>query len=143
MSLEDNKALVRAYVDQIVNAGNLERLGDFVTPDYRRYLSPGIEPLSPDTQRQRLAGLRAAFPDLRLLLEDVIAEEDRVAFRGTLSATHQGPFQGIPATGRRVTIFASDIVRIRDGKLSEHWGGPDLFSLVQQLGAVISPAAKT
>jgi predicted ester cyclase len=82
--------------------------------------------------------MRAAFPDLHLSVEDVITEGDRVAFRGVVRGTHQGAFLGIPPTGKQATIFAFDVVRIEHGKLIEHWGGPDLFTLLLQLGAVVS-----
>ena len=144
MSLEENKALVRRYVAEVINGGNLDGLDEFLGPQYKRYLAPSAPPLAPETQRQRLAGLRAAFPYIHLATEDMIAEGDRVAFRGTLTGTHQGEFLGIAATLKQIRVFASDVVRVEGGKFAEHWGGPDLFVLLQQLGAVISapPAEK-
>jgi predicted ester cyclase len=82
--------------------------------------------------------LRAAFPDLQLTVEDIIAEGDRVAVNLTARGTHRGTFQGIAPTGKTVTVSAFEVVRIENGKLVEHWGGPDTLNLLQQLGAVIS-----
>jgi predicted ester cyclase len=82
--------------------------------------------------------LRAAFPDLQLTVENIIAEGDFVAISLTARGTHQGTFQGIPPTGKSVTVSAFEVVRIENGKLAEHWGGPDTLNLLQQIGAVIS-----
>ena len=138
MSTEENRSLVRRYVDEVWNAGNLELLDEMFSPDYKRYLTPTMPPLTHQVQKQRLAGLRAAFPDIHLTIEDLIAEGDRVALRVTLRGTHQGTFQGVSPTGKQVTVFAIDLVRIENGKFYEHWGGPDLLTALLQLGAVIS-----
>ncbi len=140
MSTEENKSLVRRYVDQVLNGGRFELLDELLSPNYKRYLSPTVAPLTPELQKQRLAGLRAAFPDLHLTIDDLIAEGDRIVLRVTLRGTHRGAFQGIAPTARPVTVFALDVVRIEDGKFIEHWGGPDLLNLLQQLGAVVSAA---
>ena len=142
MSTEDNKLLVRRYVEQILNRGNMAVADELLAPNYKRYISPSAVPLTVDVQRQRLAGIRAAFPDWHLTLEDIIAEEDRVAFRATIRGTHKGAFQNVAPTGKEVTVSALDIVRIENGKFIEHWGGPDLFNLLQQLGTVVTPSAE-
>ena len=138
MSAEDNKSLVRRYLEEVWQKGNPDAVDDFLAPNYRRYLSPTTPPLDLAGQRQRLAGFRAAFPDIELTIEDMLAEGDRVVFRSTMRATHQGVFQGIAPTGRDVTVSLIDVIRVENGKLVEHWGGPDLFDLLKQLGAVIS-----
>jgi steroid delta-isomerase-like uncharacterized protein len=135
MSSEENKSLVHRYIE-VLNSGKFEMLDDMLAPHYKRYLSPIVAPLTPEAQKQRLAGLRAAFPDVDLTIEDLIAEGDRAAFRMTLRGTHQGAFQGIPPTGKPVTVSAFDVVRIENGKFIEHWGGPDLLNLLQQLGVL-------
>jgi len=132
-----NKALVRRYY-VAVNRGDPNALDELFSPNYKRYLSATAAPLTADGQKQRLAGLRAAFPDLQLTVEDIIAEGDRVAVNLTARGTHRGTFQGIAPTGKTVTVSAFEVVRIENGKLVEHWGGPDTLNLLQQLGAVIS-----
>jgi predicted ester cyclase len=138
MSTEEDKSLIRSYVEEVLNGGKFEVLDDLLSPNYKRYLSPTTAPLPPEAQKQRLAGLRAAFPDIHLTIEDLVVEDDRVAFRMTLRGTHQGPFQGITPTGRQVTVSAIDVVHIENGRFSEHWGGPDMLALLQQVGAVVS-----
>ena len=68
----------------------------------------------------------------------MFAADDRVAFRATIRGTHEGMFQGIAPMGRRVTFSVIDIVRIEQGRIIEHWGGPDMWDLLQQLGAVMT-----
>ncbi len=138
MSAEANKSLVRRYIQEVWQKRNIAAVDAFLAPNYRRHLSPTAAPLTRDGQRQRLAGFRAAFPDIQLAIEDVFAEGDRVAFRSTMRGTHHGIFQGIAPTGKHVTVALLDVVRIEDGKIVEHWGGPDLWDLLQQLGAVVS-----
>ena len=121
MSIAENRSLVRRYVEEVLNAGKLELLYDLVSPDYKRYLTPTAAPLASETQRQRLAGFHAAFPDIHLSIEDLIADDDLVAIRMTLQGTHQGSFQGIAPTNKQVKVFAVEVVRIQNGRFSEHW----------------------
>ncbi len=138
MSTEENLSLARQYIEQFLNRGNMAIADNILSPDYRRYLSPSSTPLNVDQQKQRIAGLRAAFPDLHVTIEDVLVEGDRVAVRVVLHGTQRGAFLGIPPTGKPVTVFALDVIRIENGRFVEHWGGPDLYSMVSQLGAVVS-----
>jgi steroid delta-isomerase-like uncharacterized protein len=138
MSLEQNKSRVLRYVEQVLNEGKFEAFKDRLSPNYRRQITAAAAALTADEQKKRLAGIRAAFPDIHLTVEDVIAEGDRVAFRMTLQGTHQGMFQGIPATNKQVMVTALDVIRIENGRISEHWGGPDMVAILQQIGAVVS-----
>lgn len=131
--------LVRRYVERIWGKGDLEALPDFLAASYRRYLSPRDEPLDVDGQRRRLAGIRAAFPDAGLQIQAIVAEGDLVTFRSLMSGTHLGTFLGLPATGRRFEVSIIDVLRVSDGLVVEHWGGPDLLDLVRQLGATVVP----
>jgi steroid delta-isomerase-like uncharacterized protein len=80
------------------------------------------------------ARLRAAFPDLRVEINDLIAEGDKVVARNTVTGTHRGEFMGIPPTGRRVAYDEIFVVRFADGRIAETWGVVDLASLMRQLG---------
>jgi predicted ester cyclase len=134
MTVEANAALVRRFVDQLRNGWTATLMEEFYAADYQRHLNPNAAPLTPDGQRQRGARFREAFPDAYATLEDVVAERDRVAFRMTIRGTHQGQFQGIAPTGRKVDVSFLGVVRIRDKKFVEEWGGLDLFDLLEQLG---------
>ncbi len=138
MSTEENKALLRRYIKEVWDKQNPAAVDEFLAPDYKRHRSPTIEPLTRDDQKQLLTKFRAAFPDIQLTVEEIIAEDDRVAFRSTIRATHQNEFLGIAPTGKKVTVGLVDVIHIENGKFVEQWGGPDLLDLVQQLGAEIS-----
>lgn len=139
-TIEDaNIALVTNYVEKVINAHSPDALDAMVSSDYKRYPS-ATATLDLEVAKQRLAGLFAAFPDAHVEIEDMIADGDLVAYRSTTTGTHQGTFLGIPPTGKQGTTAEFIIMRIEDGKIVEHWGGPDTFSLLQQIGAVISPA---
>ncbi len=140
MPAEESKAVVRRYIDEVWHKRNLAAVDAFLAPHYRRYVSPTAAPLTLEGQKQRLAAFRSAFPDIELTVEDMLAEGDRVAFRSTIRGTHAGVFLGIPASGKRVTVALIDVVRVEHARIVEHWGGPDIFDLLQQLGAGISPA---
>ena len=140
MSADADEALLRRYryIEDVWHRANVAALDDYLAADYRRHVSPTAPPLSLDGQKQRLAGFRAAFPDIQLTLEDVLVEDDRVVFRSTMRGTHKGEFQGIPPTGARVTVALLDTIRIQDGRIVEQWGGPDVLDLLRQLGATVA-----
>src|SRR5262245_31343077 len=116
MTAEANKALVRRLLETVRNGWSAEVIQEFYAPGYRRYLNPTTPPLTAEGHRARADRLGAAFPDAIVTLEDIFAEGDRVAFRLTIRGTHQGVFQRIPPTGRRVTVSFTAIVRIENGK---------------------------
>jgi steroid delta-isomerase-like uncharacterized protein len=132
-----NKSLIGRYYEA-VNSGVPSALDEFFSPNYKRYVSATAAPLDAAGQKARLAGLRAVFPDLKITVDNIIAEGDFVAVSLTVRATHQGTFLGIPPTGKSVTVSGFEVIRIENGKMAEHWGGTDTFNLLQQIGAVIS-----
>ena len=83
-----------------------------------------------------LSGFLNAFPDSQFTIDDMIAEGDRVATKKTFTGTHTADFGEIPATGKSVTLQFVDIMRVRDGKIIEHWLSMDQLSFLQQLGVV-------
>jgi steroid delta-isomerase-like uncharacterized protein len=136
MLTEELKARARRISDELLTQGDLAVADEVLAPDCRHHapapLAPGTEGLKRWTR-----ALRRAFPDLRAIVEDEIAEGDTVVQRLTLSGTHRGTFLGIPATGRRVAWQLVAIQRLgRDGKFAERWSSPDLFGLLRQLGAL-------
>jgi predicted ester cyclase len=128
MSAEENKALVRRYIEVVWNQRNTAALDDLLAPTYERYVSATTAPLTSEGQRQRITGFHTAFPDLHFTIEDLFAEGDRVTFRATLRGTHKGPFPYL------------HVVRVEEGEFAEQWGGPDSLDLLQQLGATFSYA---
>ena len=138
MSLEENKALVRRWVE-LWNAGDAAAIAELVTPDYVRHDSNGPEVGGPAAERQLVEMYRTAFPDLHFTIEHLVAEGDLVVARLTVRGTHRGELLGVPPTGRPITLAAMDLYRIRDGKIAEQWVMLDALGLLQQLGAIPAP----
>jgi predicted ester cyclase len=142
MSALENKTVLRRYFQEVWEKQNPAAATQFLASNYRRYTSPDAAPLALDGQLQRLYGFRTVFPDIQIVVEEVIAEGDYMAFRSTMRGTHQGELLGIAPTGKQVTVGLIDVIRVENGKFVEQWGGPDLFDLLRQLGAVFSVAAE-
>lgn len=139
MSIEKNKAIYHRFMEEVVSKGDM-RVADELLADkvIEHENLPADLPGNGEGIRQLFILLRLAFPDLTATIEDLIAEDDKVAARVTLRGTHEGDFPGIPATGRKIAYDALDISRIVNGKIVEHWGIPDYMSLFQQLGVLSS-----
>jgi predicted ester cyclase len=137
MSIEQNKALVRRIIDEL-NMGNLNIM-DEVSASNVVFHFPGSPPLDRAGFKGLMGMFLSAFPDLETTIEDLIAEGDMVVRRGFFRGTQRGEFQGIPPTGKQVTVPMIAIERIVDGKLVEHRASPDIMGLMQQLGAIPAP----
>jgi steroid delta-isomerase-like uncharacterized protein len=136
MPAEDDKAAVRRFYQEVINGRNLDALDKLLTPD-------GVDHTfgsqNPEQAKQFFGMVHQAFPDLHAEVHDVIAEGELVAARVTYTGTHQGEFVGIPATGKQTTTSGVHFFRMQDGRQAEHWGGPDMFSLLMQLGVMPGP----
>ncbi len=131
---EDPKDLVRRFVEDVQNDGNTDRTFDYVAEDAVNHSTP--PGLPPDGRGAKLIfeAIRAGFPDHDAVIHEMIAEGDLVATRKSFTGTHTGEFFGIPPTGKRATFDVIDFVRVRDGKIVEHWNIVDQLGLLQQLG---------
>ena len=136
MSVEENKAIVRRYLDEAWNKKNVNILDELMAPNYARYLPGQDKPLDREGQKKRIAGFHTAMPDLAFHVEDLFAEGDRVVFRLIIRGTHQGAFLGVAPTGKELTVTAIDIARLENGKIVDHWGQMDMLGLMRQLGLV-------
>jgi steroid delta-isomerase-like uncharacterized protein len=143
MSPEDNKALVRKYLEEVVSDGKVDLADEFVAADLV-FTSPYTpEPTRSSEDFKRMIGMiHTVFPDMRLTEEAMLCEGDLVASRWTVRGTHRGEFMGAPPSGKRVTITGMSMYRISDGKISEGWVSDDTLSLgvLQQLGVVPTQA---
>lgn len=131
---EANIATVTRAIDEGWNKGNLDALDALIAPDFVEHQA-GIGP-GRDGVKGSIQILHTAFPDLHLALQDVIAEGDMVWVRFRATGTHEGPFMGVPGTGRQIDLTVVDILRVVDGQLVEHWGVADQFSVAQQIGRI-------
>ena len=138
MSLEENKALIRRFYEEVWNKGNIAVVDDIFAPDYVRHdLRPGIAPSGPEGQKAIARLFRAAFPDTRMTLDLLIAEGDLVMGRWTTRATHTGEWGGVPPTGKQAVFTGVNIFRIAGGKVVELWNYRDDLGLMEQLGAPV------
>ena len=134
---EANKALTLRYWEEVANKGNLNLIEEICAPDYVCHeVDQDIR--GPEGVRQFISMLRAAFPDLHVTVEDVIAEGDKIVQRWTGHGTNQGELMGIPPTGNRVSVAGITISRFKDGKVSEEWEVYDMMGMMQQLGVIPS-----
>lgn len=139
MSATENKTLARRFYEEL-SKGNLAIVDEVAAANMIDHNppAPGLAP-GREGAKQVFNMFRAAFPDLHFTVEDQVAEGDKVVSRLTVRGTHRGQFQGIPPTGKTVTVGLIDIFRIAGGKGVERWGQMDSMGLMQQLGAVPQP----
>lgn len=130
-----HEAIIRRLVDEVINGGNTDLLTELVAANHLHH-DPAGDLYGPEGVALVVAETRAAFPDLRLTIEDLLSHEDRAAWRFTLVGTHAGPFMGIPATGRPVRAAGVRIDRLAGGRLVESWVVLDALGLLRQLGAI-------
>jgi len=144
MSAEQNKALILRLYAEVFSRWNLGVVDEIIAPEFVGHemllVLPGTPP-GPVGFKQFYGWLRSAFPDLRYVVDDVIAEGDRVVVRWTWRCTHKGEFMGVAPTGKQATVTGMAIYRVAGGKCVERWVELSLVGLLQQLGAVPTPGA--
>jgi steroid delta-isomerase-like uncharacterized protein len=138
MSLEQNKALVRRFVEEVQCQHNLAALDELFSPDFVD-CSGMTDPPTLESSRRFFSMMFSAFPDMHFTIRQQIAEGDKVLTHKTFHGTHHGPFMGIPATGKAVTMDVMDIYTVTGGKITEHWTVGDMLGMMQQLGVVPGP----
>ena len=132
-SAQANVALVRESIVAF-NAGDMAKLLAVAAPDILIHYAEMPEPLQGhETWQQGYELVKRAFPDLEIHVDDLVAAGDKVALRLTLSGTHQGEFQGIPATGRTIGYVSHEFYRVADGVFAEEWICSDMATLFRQL----------
>ena len=135
MSEEENKATLMRFAEESVNKGNPDIVGQFFADNFVNHFAPPDSPQGSAGMQQTLRTIVAAFPDLHVTVEDMIAEGDKVMFRATLRGTHKGEFAGIAPTGKQITFTTIGYDRYVNGKSVERWERTDVMGLLQQLGA--------
>jgi len=136
MTTEQNKSLIRRWIEEGWNQGNLAVVDEIYAPNVVQH-----DPNSPMPVNSRkalkayAANYRAAFPDLTFSVDDLIAEGDKVLWRFTSQGTHQGALGPIPPTGKQGTVTGMVLFRLASGQVAEVWANIDVLGLLQQLGA--------
>ena len=138
----ENKALSRRILEDAFNAGNLSAMDEILAETFVNYDAALPEPgIGIEAAKASVAGYREAFPDLKITIEEQIADGDRVVTRWIGRGTHQGDLMGIPATGKQATVTGITIDTIAGGRITESRTNWDTLGLLQQIGVV--PALAT
>jgi steroid delta-isomerase-like uncharacterized protein len=140
MSIEENKSIVRRFFEIGPSKGDLDAANELLAPGFVLHVplpcSPGVRGID-----EVISACRTAFQDLHVTVEDMVADEDRVAARFTARGIHMGAFMGLPPTGKPITMTGMEIFRLEKGKIAELWGEANLLGLMQQLG-ILPPTGK-
>ncbi|MFQ5907648.1 MAG: ester cyclase [Thermoplasmata archaeon] len=140
MSAEElNKTLVREFLEEAWNKGNLMFVDEHFADDFVPHFLPPNLPANREGFKQHISMWQTAFPDFRGRAEDVIAEGDRVVLRWDFQGTNKGEFMGIPATGKEGRVTGISAFRLADGKVCEAWAESDSLGLLVQLGLAKPP----
>jgi predicted ester cyclase len=131
--MADAEADVRRFFEEVWNQGNVAAAGDFLDAEFTSHNAFDVAIIGPDQYGRAVLDYRAAFPDLKVTLEDVFASGDRVAVRGVDRGTHQGVFMGRAATGRPVTATWIEIFRLKSGRAVEGWVEADTRRMLDQM----------
>ncbi len=134
MSTEQNITTMRRVIEEGFNKGNLDALDDCFAAGYQENQFDLAEHPGLDGFKGAIRSLRSTFPNFSLTIEELIAQEDKVWMRMTGRGQNAGELMGRPPTGKSFEIIVIDVCRFKDGKIVEHWGVPDRFHMLLQLG---------
>ncbi len=130
-----NRAIVVRFLNEI-NAGNLGIIDTLLAPDFVDYDVPAGMDAGIEGARAFFAMIRKAFPDVAFTPTLVTGDGDLVVVRSVITGTNIGPLMGMPPSGASISVPGIDILRVRDGRIVEHWGVADELSLLRQLGVI-------
>jgi steroid delta-isomerase-like uncharacterized protein len=136
---ESNQAVVRRFVDEVINKGDYAAIRELIHTNYV-YRSPDQELRGPEALENLLTTYRSGLPDLKTSIDDLIVSGDKVVISITLKGTHTGDLMGIPATVEELTVQGMVLSRLEDGKIVEEWEILDMLGMFQQLGVVSLPS---
>jgi steroid delta-isomerase-like uncharacterized protein len=139
--MSESEAVVRRFLDEVITEGNTAALDELMSEDLVWHGGSFGEIRGLDEFKQFIGQFIAAFPDLRVAVDDIISEADRVVTRLTVRGTHQGDLMGIAASGKQATWTDVNIYRVANGKIAEEWFCGDYLGMLQQIGAVPALAA--
>ena len=136
----DTESTVRRLIEEGFNGGHLAIADELTAPDFVEHQefgpdhAPGAEGV-----RAVIASLKRAFSDFHLAIDDLVVDGETAWLRMTGTGTNDGSFMGHPPTGRRMRADVIDIIRVKDGRMVEHWGVPDRLGVLFQLGLARPP----
>jgi steroid delta-isomerase-like uncharacterized protein len=143
ISLEENKAIVRRYFEEAVNGKNWDLVDELLAPDFNGFQETPGNKVSRDDVKQMLADIRNTSPDQVQIVDDLIAEGDKVVARWHIQGSLTGEYMGVQGQGQKFNISGMEIFRFKDGKIVEHWFSADVYGMMQQVGAIPTPPQST
>jgi steroid delta-isomerase-like uncharacterized protein len=133
---ESNKAVVRRLFDEAMNKGNVKVVEELIAPNFMAREQEEMRMLGVEGFKELLGVYRTAFPDMKLTIDEIVAEGDKVITWATFTGTHKGPLENLPATGKKVQVKDVDFFRIQSGKIVEGRTNFDQWGLMKQLGVI-------
>lgn len=137
MSTDNNKALVRRWIEAGWNAGNPALIDALYSPNVVQHDPNSPVPVtSSEALKQYVGGFLTAFPDLHFAIDDLLAEDDKVLWRFTAQGTHTGPLMTIPPSGERITVTGMALFRVANDTIAEVWVNVDTLGMLQSIGVI-------
>lgn len=136
MSVEENKKIVRRYIEDIINTGNVEDIQKYIAADYVEIHEGIRHEVGIPGAIEHVLGVRTTYPDLTVTVDDQFGEGDRVATCITARGTHLGSWLGMKPTGKKLTFTGVNINRLKDGKIVEHGGAANMMGPLLEAGAL-------
>jgi predicted ester cyclase len=136
MSIDKNKLLIRRFIEEVINTGNVDEIEKFISPDYVEVHEGTRHPIGIEGAKAHILGIRQTYPDLHLTIEQQIAEGEWVATCITAHGTHKGYWLGMKPTGKAVAFTGVNINRVVNDKIVEHGGAANLFGPLLEIGAI-------
>lgn len=134
--VESNKRIVRRFIEEVVNTGDVDKLPAFISPDYVEVYRNTVHPIGLEGAKEHVLGVRRAFPDLHVTVEQQIGEGDWVVTRITTRGTHIDEWLGTAPTGKPLEFTGVNIDKVIDGRIVEHGGAANLFAPLLESGAI-------
>ncbi|GLH96780.1 ester cyclase [Phytohabitans aurantiacus] len=135
MSAEELRKANAHFYDEVFRRRNVDAIDDLLSDDFVEHIPGPGQQTDRQGTKEFIKNVLDAFPDMDLEIEHDVVEGDTIASVVRFTGTHEGEFAGVPATGRRVTVYVTDFGRMRDGRWTDHWGLVDVGGLMAQLGA--------
>lgn len=136
MTVEENKKLIRNYIKEVINTGNVGEIEKFISPNYAEIHEWKRHTVGIKGAKEHIIGVRQTYPDLKLTVDKQIAEGDWVATCITARGTHKGSWLGIKPTGKQVSFTGVNIEKVENGKITEHGGAANLLLQLLEIGAL-------
>jgi predicted ester cyclase len=133
---EDNKRVVREYIETVVNTGNCDNISGFISPDYAEVFNHQKYPSGIEGAKEHIMGVRENYANLKLTIDRQMAEGDWVVTCYTMEGIHVGDWMGIHPTGKRIEVTGVNVDKVVDGKIVEHGGAANLFNSLLEIGAI-------